>query len=807
MAPLWLRWSWRDLRKRATQVAAIAGIIALGSGIYAGLGSTSVWRHQSLDTTFSRLSAHDIEVQTAAGSTVPTDQLLTGVRSAGRGALAVSEARLVADLPVRAGRHLTIPAAGVVVGVDLTHPIQVDKWKVVAGRSLDEYAGTNSVLLDYHFVQQHRLPPQGVISIAGNPVSYVGSVLEPEYLNTTTPMGSTIQGAQTRAVVFAPIGLVQRLAGAPGQANDVVALVRPGDNVEQVGRTLSTRLKRTLPDVAMIVTTHGDNALVQALYNEIGSEQRIFNIFALLILAGAGFAAFNLTRRVVEAQRRDIGVEMALGVPPRQISIRPIALATEIAVAGVAVGVLAGWAIGSLVIDVIRTQLPLPYWVTPWQPDLFVEAAALGLVIPLAGSVYPVWRAVRVAPTDALLPPHLRGKRHRSSAVLRRLRLPGGTLSQSPFRRVTIAPARSVMTVLAIGLILAPLLAALGTTDSTTDTIDTGSRILAGSSGNRLLVNFISYQPASSPTVSRAINSPLVGQSALGLDTGGYLIRGRTSIGVSISMVDLSDPLVVPEQVAGSHLAPGGIVISAKAASDLGVGVGELVRLRHPLRQGTGYRFADSLVPVRDVIASPYRFVAYMDLRDASIMGLDGIVNNAVLVPRNGVSLNRLQYSISSLPGVASALPARSVSSTMRNILNVVTQLFIILQVIIGLLAFLVAYNSSKIGSDERLREHATMMAFGVTVSRVVAIGVAESVLLGIAGIGVGLGVGLLILQWILDTVFPAAVPELSVLQSITPFSFAITAIIGLTAAAAAPTLVTRRLQRMDLPSALRYVE
>ena len=34
---LWLRWSWRDLRARWLQVVAIALIIALGTGVFAGL--------------------------------------------------------------------------------------------------------------------------------------------------------------------------------------------------------------------------------------------------------------------------------------------------------------------------------------------------------------------------------------------------------------------------------------------------------------------------------------------------------------------------------------------------------------------------------------------------------------------------------------------------------------------------------------------------------------------------------------------------------------------------------------------------
>jgi len=804
----WLRWSWRDLRGRVPQVLAIGAIIALGSGIFAGLGSTSAWRLQSLDASFARLLAHDIEVTPVPGFYLPEDQLLGAVRSAGGTQDSAAEVRLVANLPVRAGKGGQIPAAGVVVGVDLAHPVVIDRWKVTSGRSLGPGdAQGSSVLLDEHFAHAHRLPATGIIVIAGTPVRYVGTALDSEYLNTTTTFGSTIQGAATRAVVYAPISLVQRLADLPNQANDVVVRVRHGYSVGHVAATLRNRLPTALPGAGLTVAVRIDDPTTLALYQEVNSEQQIFDVFALLILGGAGFAAFNLTRRVVEAQRRDIGIFMALGVPPAKISIRPLILAAQVAIAGVLLGVLVGWGIGALVLHIVQGLVPLPVWRTPWQGGLFLRAGALGLIIPLAGSAYPVWRAVRVPPTHALLPTHLRSGRHRVTGLLRRLRLPGSTLAQAPIRRITIAPTRSAMTVLAIGLILAPLLAALGTTDSAQATTSAGTQILAGTSSDRLLVSFSTPQLSSSPIVSSVIESPSVDQHALGLNTGGFLLRGGRSVAVSISMVDLANPLQTPASLAERKIAPGGIVISAKAAADLAVRPGERVIVRHPLQQGAGYRFVETAVPVRAVVNSPYRFIAYMDLRDESIMGVQHIVNAATLTPKQGVSINELQRTISSLPGIAWALPASTLANTIRNVLALVAGLFIVLQIVIGLLAFLVAYNSSKIGVDEHAREHATMMAFGVGVPRIVLIGIVESVLLGVVGVGIGLGMGLLMLDWVLGTVFPAAIPQLAVTPVVAASSYLITVVIGLAATASAPVLMAPQLQRMDIPSTMRYVE
>jgi putative ABC transport system permease protein len=64
---LWIRWSWRDLRRRWLLVAAIALVIALGSGTYASLLSTSAWRTRSNDASFALLHTHDIRVALPQG--------------------------------------------------------------------------------------------------------------------------------------------------------------------------------------------------------------------------------------------------------------------------------------------------------------------------------------------------------------------------------------------------------------------------------------------------------------------------------------------------------------------------------------------------------------------------------------------------------------------------------------------------------------------------------------------------------------------------------------------------------------------
>ena len=61
----------------------------------------------------------------------------------------------------------------------------------------------------------------------------------------------------------------------------------------------------------------------RVLYEDIDNDQRFWNALSALVLLAAALAAFNLINRIVEAQRREIGIGMALGSPRPQLAIRP----------------------------------------------------------------------------------------------------------------------------------------------------------------------------------------------------------------------------------------------------------------------------------------------------------------------------------------------------------------------------------------------------------------------------------------------------------------------------------------------------
>ena len=806
-----LRWSWRDLRARWVQVFAIAFIVALGSGTYSGLSSTSTWRRISYDASFRRLRVDDIHVTLSDGSYVDAAALAaTATSIPHRRRIRTAQPRLIVPTQVDASTtSRTILVPGRIVGAPIVASGSgVDLQGARRGRTLrpgDVSAATAT--LDYHFAHHYGLPAHGAITVSGDHrLGYVGQVLQPEYFLITGNQGNLLAEANF-AVVFTSLGEAQTLAGRPGAANDLVVALEPGADLHRVEQELRATLAAEYPDVGVKVQARHDDREYRSLYDDIANDQRFYNIFAVLILAAAAFAAFNLTGRMVEAQRREIGIGMALGTPPRRLAVRPLLAGAEIAVLGVVLGIGMGALLGMLMGSVVRGFVPLPVWRIPFQAGTFARGAALGLVIPIAATLYPVWRAVRVAPVDAIRTGALNARGH--VPLLARIPLPGRTTEQLPFRNLLRTPRRTVTTVLGVAAAITVLIGVVGMTDSFFATIDRADQELLKTSPRRLTVDLDSFLLRSSSTVTGIRRSSVVRRSTTDLRLGGTILHGTAHVDTLLQLVDLRHgiwtPTIGDRQPAGG--LPG-IVISAKAAHDLGVSPGGTVTLRHPRRSGlSSYRYVRSKVRVIGITPLPTRYVAFMDVGSASIMGLSGITNTLIIEPRAGVTTSGAERALFNQPGVASVQPLQGFTDSVRHELARVLDILLIGEGAVLLLALLIAFNSASINADERARDHATMFAFGLPIRRVIRMAVTESAVMGVLGTAVGILLGWVLLGWLIQDLLPRAYPDLGIVSYVAPRTFLTAGAVGVLAVAMAPLLTIRKLRNMDIPSTLRVVE
>ncbi len=811
---LWLRWALRDARRRWVLVAVLALIIGIGTGTYAGLAGTATWRRMSNDASYRALDAHDVLVTLGEGATMPAGDLAAAVRTAlgpdAEGTLDVVERLSVETQFALTARGTEVRVPGRLVGMrpDTT----IDRLSVDEGRGLDAGAVLERT---YAWFQGVDVPT--TITVAGGAaLDAVGLGSIPE--DFVVYGGSDAYANRTSfAVVYVPIERAQEVLGLEGVNQVVLRLGGSGGapsvaaSVADAVETLRAQLPGALAGRVVDVTALTDQPSYRVLYDDIETDRQWWNVFAGLVLVGAAIATFNLTSRTVEAQRREIGIGVALGVPPLRLARRPLLLGAQVAVLGSLFGIGVGLAVGIAMRNLLVEVLPLPVWRTPFQWGPYVRAAGLGVLLPLVAAALPVWRVLRVSPIDALRSGALAtGGRGRYLGLVRGIRLPGRVTAVMPVRSILRAPRRALLTSLGIGAAIATLVAVLGMLDTFVHTIDLGEHAMSGQGVDRgITVQLRSPVGSGDPVLTGIAGVAGVDatEAAVVVPATVTSASGAVSLDVRLESVDLDSGLWRPRLLeADRAVGAPSIVLSSKAAHDLSVGVGSTVRVRHPRRSGLGVTMADTDVRVAALHVSPLRPVAFVDRGSLAALGLDGIANLVRVVPEPGREAS-VEAALFDVDGVQSVRSTQATSRTYRDAIDRFVGIFRVIEGFVLLLAVLIAFNTASISIDERAREHATLRAFGIPVRSILRMNVVEGLIIGAVGTVVGIVVGTQVLRWISTTLAERTIPDIGLVIRLSAGTVVTAFVVGVLAVSTAPVLTVRRLRRMDVPSALRYVE
>jgi putative ABC transport system permease protein len=198
-------------------------------------------------------------------------------------------------------------------------------------------------------------------------------------------------GGPEDRMIFADLAHVQSLLGKQDQLSliEVSALCKDcpvGDIVAQIGQRLPHA------KVSAIQQT------VRARTETVQRLTRFSGAVAAVVLGIGALMIFTTMMGSVVERTKEIGVLRAIGF--RKIHIVK-GLVIEVALVS-ALGGLVGWAAGML-----ASWAALPYFAetairVEWRPELAFAAVVAALVIGIVSSVYPILRASRLDPSEAV---------------------------------------------------------------------------------------------------------------------------------------------------------------------------------------------------------------------------------------------------------------------------------------------------------------------------------------------------------------------------------------------------------------------
>jgi predicted permease len=179
---------------------------------------------------------------------------------------------------------------------------------------------------------------------------------------------------------------------------------QPGNGMFLAVRTLSdaTGLSSAIVDeihaVDPTVVVYGIRTMQERLYDSL-ARQRFsstmlvaFAVFALLL---AAVGLYGVMSHLVTQSTHDIGVLVTLGARPGNIIRLVVRQGMELAVIGIAVGLLGA-------AGLTRVMASLLYGVTTTDAVTFGAVSALLAAVAVAATAIPAWRATRVDPMVAL---------------------------------------------------------------------------------------------------------------------------------------------------------------------------------------------------------------------------------------------------------------------------------------------------------------------------------------------------------------------------------------------------------------------
>jgi predicted permease len=176
---------------------------------------------------------------------------------------------------------------------------------------------------------------------------------------------------------YAPQDLIVRSSVPPSTLMPAIrAIVRKADP------QLPITNMRTLEDVVALETAPRR------------TQVQVLGAFAVAAFLLAAIGIHGLLAFTVSARSREIGVRIALGATSRDILTMVIGRSAVLGGIGVTIGAAAAYAAG-------RAMQSLLAGVDPANITVFAAAVALVVVMTLAGSLMPAWRAVRVDPLEA----------------------------------------------------------------------------------------------------------------------------------------------------------------------------------------------------------------------------------------------------------------------------------------------------------------------------------------------------------------------------------------------------------------------
>ena len=687
------------------------------------------------------------------------------------------------------------PILGQLIGVDRRQPRRMNQVVVSSGRALDTDdapRGDSSIeaLVSEGFARANRLSPgsrlRALINGKQRTLVMVGTALSPEYVFAGLWGMPDVRG-------FGVFWVDQEALEAAYDMKDAFDHVSIQLAPWATERAVAEQLRPLLvPYGGREAYGRVDQTSNAMLDNEIKEQRVLGTVLPVIFLAVAAFLLNVVVARLVATQREQIATLKAVGYDNRRIAAHYLKLVLLIVAGGLALGIALGDWLGGWLTRLYAEFFHFPSFEHGLPAWLVVTSILVTVGTAVAGTLNAIVASVRLPPAEAMRPP---APDHYRRTLLERL----GIAGMPPALRMIVRnlerrPLRSGLAVL--GIATAVAIVVLG--NFVRDAID----IIVNTQFNLVLRGDVTmWTVEATDDAARREVARLPGARSVesvrfvpvtfvhGHRRERSMIRGYDGRAQLYRVIDGEQREVL--------LEGRGLVLNDRLAAKLGVDVGDVVQAE--VIEGRGQTLD---LPVTTVVPEMMGLNAYMDRRELNRVLGDGDVSTGFVVATWRHRETDVLDASKQLPRIAGAW---SKATMLRNMEEISARNVRIMATIMTAFATVIAvgvvYNNARIALAERAWELASLRVLGFTRGEVSTLLLGELAISIALALPLGMVLGFALTHGVVELLrsdqfnFPVVVRA---------STYAWAALCVVAAGVASALVVRRRIDRLDLVSALK---
>lgn len=492
---------------------------------------------------------------------------------------------------------------------------------------------------------------------------------------------------------------------------------------------------------------YGDNA---------DRMRAIGQVFPAVFFLVAALISLTAMTRMVEEQRIQIGTLKALGYSKLSIAGKYIAYALTATLGGSVLGVLFGEKVFPWIIIYAYKIMyqHIPDILVPYHLSYAVQATLIAVLCTLAATIFSCYRELASVPAQLMRPP---APKQGQRILLERVKIIWKHLNfswKSSIRNLVRYKKRFFMTVFGIGGCMALMVVGFGLKDcifvipelqyNSIQTYDAAVYFDAG--------------------ISREDKEEIAALVRDESAVSGELMVRMQNLEVTAGDTSMEIYLTVPENLENVgdfldfhsrtkpetySLEKEQVILTEKAASDLGVEVGDTVTLED---DGMGVKEV-TIDAICENYMGHYLYLSPDYYRE--LFGKEAASNGVLFKMKEGQTdqIEAVGGRILGDSNVLNVSYTSSIEDRLDDMLQSLNLVIVVLIISAGMLAFIVLYNLNTINITERKRELATIKVLGFYDTEVAAYVYRENVLLTLIGAVAGMALGWVLLQFVIVTV------------------------------------------------------